>query len=290
MSRTTSILAFLVVTTAMLLGAGSAAAKGPPPIKPPLVTVATSLSENPATAGDMVTVGARATIRATGADVPSSPGELVLQACLDASTFTTYVAAANCTGSAPTGVWEDLNLLDETPPSVSFAWDTTGEAGQTIGFRAVYHPKGSGYAGGPSQPVDLVVNAPKPPPPPPPPPPPGNCDPGGIYTGTIHDAAHSFDNPLTLAVWHINCGANPPVSQTYISGNCAAFPCQTISWLIFLDTTTWSTFTGTIPATVCSVPGVCPTLISGTVGNGVLHFQYEPGQDDYFDGTRVSGT
>jgi hypothetical protein len=41
---------------------------------------------------------------------------------------------------------------------------------------------------------------------------------------------------------------------------------------------------------VCSAPGICPTLISGNFSNGVLHFQYEPGQDVFFDGTRVSGT
>jgi hypothetical protein len=37
-------------------------------------------------------------------------------------------------------------------------------------------------------------------------------------------------------------------------------------------------------------PGVCPTLISGNFANGALHFQYEPGQDDYFDGDYVNGT
>src|SRR5262245_15535072 len=57
------------------------------------VDVVVSLSKNPAVAGDMVTVTAHATSRATGADVPSQPGELLIQACLDGATLTAYLPA-----------------------------------------------------------------------------------------------------------------------------------------------------------------------------------------------------
>jgi hypothetical protein len=40
---------------------------------------------------------------------------------------------------------------------------------------------------------------------------------------------------------------------------------------------------------VCEVPwSVCPTAITGSFANGVLHFQYYPDQDVFFDGTYVS--
>jgi hypothetical protein len=58
-------------------------------------------------------------------------------------------------------------------------------------------------------------------------------------------------------------------ARTYLSYACAAFPCQTETWLIFLDTTTTS-FTATIPATICSTPDVCPTLIAGDFASGRL--------------------
>jgi hypothetical protein len=153
--------------TAFLVSGGRATAAPPP--QAPLTDVTISLSENPATEGDIVVVTAHATVRATGQDVPGQPGELVIQACLDANTLNTYVAAANCNSPTPTGIWEDLNLFNQTPPIVTFNWPTTGEAGDTIGLRGHYKPKGSGYAGRAGSAVDLVVNAKQTPPSPPPP-------------------------------------------------------------------------------------------------------------------------
>ena len=179
----------------------SSSAAGPngPPAQAPLVNVAVTLSKNPANAGDIVTVTAHATVRATGVDVPSQPGELIIQACLGGINLNTYLPAAACTSSTPTGLWEDLNLSNQTPAVVTFAWDTTGDAGKTIGFRGHYTPRGSGLAGGNSPAVDLVIKASTPPPPPPPPPPPSATPLGGTYLGSWTWPAFCNPNPAACS-------------------------------------------------------------------------------------------